>query len=632
MFKNLKYKIIWLVFIVGLLYPIQSYAQKDGEYGTTMNISIGPGARAMGLGRAYVAVANDPTAMFWNPAGLELAPRSALTLFHNQLIEGSMHDFIGFVYPTLTYGTVGLGYSRIGTGDIHAFDTNDVLEGEMNYEESEFYVSYAKKLPYNIYGGTTFKIRRHSFSFVDRDATGLGVDIGLMYRPEWENNILRNLAFGLSYRNLVSPALKLGAGTDHEPFHLTFGLIKGFEIGQTNELNIVFDYHKSRDETGSILAGTEYLYKELGSFRVGLDNMNFSFGAGLKYSLVTIDYAFGSTISDGEFPPTHRFSISFDIGKSREELFLIAEEERRQRERELVERTQEQERLNLVRESMQKGYEYLEEKRYFDAYAEFQQVVSADPFHKEANILIDSTNRMILKEFDKRQEEAIASALDKGLAEENRKFVQLHFEKGNVFLQNKQYTDALVEFNLSLERSPNDPIIKEAIATTERRMQADVRDLIAQGREQFQNGNYSAALQILSEALVLAPEEPELKEEINTLANRIKIQQYVEQALQYYDLGEYQNALSLFEEALKMDPTNQRLRQYIQRTKRGMGIVDEAMDQESESRYIQGVDLFLAGRYEEALVIWRELIEKYPYSKKLQDAIKSAEDRVKGRK
>jgi tetratricopeptide (TPR) repeat protein len=244
---------------------------------------------------------------------------------------------------------------------------------------------------------------------------------------------------------------------------------------------------------------------------------------------------------------------------------------------------------------------------------------------------MDSTNNLIEQEFARREQEAISSAVDKEREEENRKFVKQHFERGQLFLEKNQFTDALVEFNLALERSPDDPIIREAIETTQRRMETEVRRLLSSGREEFSSGNYSAALQILSEALVLSPEDPNLKDEINTLAMRIKIQQYVQRALQYYDLGEYEQALALFEEALKMDPSNQRLRDYVERTKRGMGIGEQQMDQESERRYIEGVDLFLAGKYERALEIWRELAEKYPYSKKIEDAIQSAEDRLESR-
>ena len=112
-----------------------------------MPISYGAGARAMGLGRAYVAIANDPTAIFWNPAGLEIVPKSTFTLFHHQIFEGAMYDFAGFVYPTLTLGTIGVGFARIGTGDVIQRDAFNVkIPGLLNYEEDEIYFSYAKKI------------------------------------------------------------------------------------------------------------------------------------------------------------------------------------------------------------------------------------------------------------------------------------------------------------------------------------------------------------------------------------------------------------------------------------------------------------------------------------------------------
>jgi tetratricopeptide (TPR) repeat protein len=201
--------------------------------------------------------------------------------------------------------------------------------------------------------------------------------------------------------------------------------------------------------------------------------------------------------------------------------------------------------------------------------------------------------------------------------------------QGQFYLEKNQFTDALYNFRSALELAPNDPTILQGVSTTERRMAEEVRKLVDRGREQFRNGNYSDALQTLSDALVLSPENQQLKDEINTLANRIKIQQYTTQALQLFDLGRYEDALKLFEDALKMDPTNQALKNYVERTKRGMGVGEQLMDPESERKYIQGVDLFLAGKYKEALDIWKELETKYPYSKKLQDNIRSAEERLK---
>jgi Tfp pilus assembly protein PilF len=603
---------------------------QDGIAGTQSIFNFGFSARAMGMGRAYVAMADDPSAVFWNPAGLEYIQRMNFQLFHTSLYEGAIYDFIGFAYPTLDFGTVGIGYARLGVGDIPVVDADNVSQGTSNYEFSEFYISYAKKLPYDITGGLTFKIERQSFDFTNQLTGGFGLDLGLMYRPDFENQYLQDISIGFQYQNLLQPELKLGSNTENLPGLFRMGLSKAITVGLAGKMNFVMDFSKSQNESGRFHAGTEYTYKDIGTARIGLDKNKPAFGLGGVYKFMQIDYSFG-TLSDASeyFSPTHRFSLTFNLGKSREELLILAEEKQRQREKELVERTKEEERQRFIAERLKKGDEYLRDGQYLDAYAEFQQVVSVDPFNKTAKALFDSTNNMIQSNLDARLQNQIAEAVDKGLAEENKKFVQLHFDKGQVFLQKNQFTDALIEFNSALERSADDPIIQQAIETTQRRLNEQVRKLVTQGRGEFQQGNYSEALRILSEALVLSPDDPGLQGEINTLANRIKVQQYVQQALQLYDLGEYQKALSMFEEALSLDPSNESIRQYVERSKRGLGVVKEEMDPESERQYIVGTELFLAGRYDEALKIWRQLAAKYPFNKKVQDAVKNAEDRIR---
>jgi len=604
------------------------YAQ-TGEAGTQSVLNLGYSARALGIGRAYVAIADDPTAVFWNPSGLELIPRISLTLFHTSLYEGTTFDFIGFAYPTLQFGTVGIGYARVAVGDIPVVDEFNIRQGVAHYEMSELYLAYAKKLPLNLTTGLTFKIDRQEFDFTNLVTSGIGLDLGIMYRPQSESGLFRGLSIGLQFQNLIKPQLKLGAEREVLPNQLRIGVLKSVLIGEAGNMNVALDYWKSELESGRFHAGTEYNFREIGAIRLGYDQNSVAFGAGLAYKFMQIDYSYGNLSEDNEFSATHRFSVTFNLGKSREELFFVSEEKRRQRERELVEQTREDERERFINERLQKGKEYLDEERYLDAYAEFQQVVSVDPFNKEATALFDSTNSLIQSSLDQRLQQSISEAIDKELAQENKRFVQLHFDRGQVFLQKNQFTDALIEFNLALERSPEDPIITQAINTAQRRLNEQVRNLVLRGRQEFQQGNYSDALRILSEAMVLSPDDPQLQNEVNTLANRIKVQQYVQEALQYYEIGDYQEALSLFEEALSLDPSNQTIQQYIEKSKRGAGAEDIKLDPDAERLYIVGTEYFLAGDYEEALKVWRGISERYPFTKKIQDAIKNAEDRLR---
>ena len=75
-YKRMLYflSIIFLLSLTNL-----QFAQK-GESGTQSIFNFGFSARAMGLGRAYVALADDPSAVFWNPAvNGELVSASAIS-------------------------------------------------------------------------------------------------------------------------------------------------------------------------------------------------------------------------------------------------------------------------------------------------------------------------------------------------------------------------------------------------------------------------------------------------------------------------------------------------------------------------------------------------------------------------
>jgi len=67
---------LWVLILAGLLAMAFS-ASADRTRGGVLFLLIGPGARATGMGEAFVAIADDPTATYWNPAGLGNYPLSS---------------------------------------------------------------------------------------------------------------------------------------------------------------------------------------------------------------------------------------------------------------------------------------------------------------------------------------------------------------------------------------------------------------------------------------------------------------------------------------------------------------------------------------------------------------------------
>ncbi|MBD3288055.1 hypothetical protein GF337_04565, partial [candidate division KSB1 bacterium] len=105
-------------------------------------LEVGVGARAMAMGGAYASVANDPTALYWNPAGIAWMGGVQCELMHNQWLVDTNFDFIGLVMPVPTIRSViGLNVSTLyygrdavrtverpeGTGE--TFDGRDIAVG-----------------------------------------------------------------------------------------------------------------------------------------------------------------------------------------------------------------------------------------------------------------------------------------------------------------------------------------------------------------------------------------------------------------------------------------------------------------------------------------------------------------------
>jgi len=624
--------------IFGILFTSNNSFAKDGDGqgGTESLFSFGFGARAMSMGHSFVAIADDPTAVHSNPAGLDRVYQQSVTLFHSSLYEGTLYDFLGYSYPTLNLGTFGLGIARIGTNNITYRDIGKQILGKENEGSMDMYrlyLSYGLILPWDLAAGTSLKIDRMAFygSSGTDEGTGIGMDLGLLYRPTFFSSLfLQDWSIGLNIQNLFAPQLKPGDVADVLPLTFKFGLAKKIRfMGPGNEFNFELDLGKSEYKDISLSFGSEYIFKEMGMVRLGYDGNALAFGAGVKYDMFQIDYAFGNPSTDGLLDPVHRISLSFNFGMNRDEMYAIAEEIRQQEEERIITEMRESDKQKFIAEHLKNANGYFTEGKYLDAISEYQHVISADPFHQHAKIMLDSSNVLLEDQFNQRQMVAVQSAVDKATAEVNQSFIYDRIEKGRSYLDKKQFTEALIEFNMAMERDPGNESVREAIRTTQRRLSEELGSLINRGRQELQNENYSEALRLFSEARLLSPDDPNVLREIETLVERTKIQENIQKGLMLYDIGQYNQALDIFGKILETDPSNEFIKQYYDKTKIETVGSDEEMDATTKRKYLDGVDKFLKGKYNDAIKIWEEILEKDPYNKKVLEALNGARERLK---
>jgi len=334
-----KLKTFLILLILGALMPRKIYAQAYSD--------IGVSARAVGMGNAFTAVADDVYSIYYNPAGLATLERPEFATTYAQLYPGLtdnsslQNSFFGYAQPLDEgrQGTVGLGFNR--------FSLNGL------YQETSVYGSYGREIsvgliPGHLYGGVSFKYLDRSLGGAGNLATqplgptgqvmqgavdqvllhtvksNFDMDLGLLYRPD------DNWNFGFTSQHVLEPDIA---------FDPTQGeiLARDYKFGAAYRtpfatLSSDFDMIEEPDTTmGEIISvGAEKWFPTLdhGTFGIrgglsegSLDFRQISMGLSYKIFRMQFDYGFAlplSGISIGSYG-TQRFGITFRFGQTREE-------------------------------------------------------------------------------------------------------------------------------------------------------------------------------------------------------------------------------------------------------------------------------------------------------------------------
>ncbi|PIW69657.1 MAG: hypothetical protein COW08_05985, partial [Ignavibacteriales bacterium CG12_big_fil_rev_8_21_14_0_65_30_8] len=236
MFK--KYLLIFSFIIVSLssIYSQTTVSKFAGEF-----LAIGVGGRALGMGGAYTALANDVTAGYYNPAGLIHLNYPQISIMHDERFGNLVnYDYAAAAIPYGTDMSFGLSIMRLAVDGIPdtrnaLVDANgdgilDITQDRLDYsrisefsdQDWAFYLSFAKRHSDNFSYGASVKIIRRSIA--EFSATGIGFDIGVQYTPI-ENLFLGAtlqdvtttlVAWSTGRNELISPTLKVGGGYKFE--------------------------------------------------------------------------------------------------------------------------------------------------------------------------------------------------------------------------------------------------------------------------------------------------------------------------------------------------------------------------------------------------------------------------------
>jgi hypothetical protein len=309
-------------------------------------LKIPVGARALGMGGAFTAVADDATAPWWNPAGMVYLPYREFLPQHAEKFGSLVNqDYVGAVFPLggqpARHSALGIAVLRSAVDDIPItprpedlkpiidFDdygldnnstTNDFGQGDGIWQPGErlhipaseiflasssdmaLFTSFARQHGTHWAYGGTVKFVRQSIPAAppDKHATsfGAGVDVGVLYMPTDAvtlAGVVRDLtttylAWSNGSREVVTPTIDTGSAfnfypANHHALTLALDLAWGFE-GRKLDSEL-----KLGNTTAEVRTGVEYWYNNIFALRSGVNAKDLTFGAGVRYKQIGVDYA-----------------------------------------------------------------------------------------------------------------------------------------------------------------------------------------------------------------------------------------------------------------------------------------------------------------------------------------------------
>ena len=351
-----------LAFVIWLSPIVLVQAQSaQAKYGNDF-LSIGAGARALGMGSAHSALASDVTAAYWNVAGLSSLESPELIYMHSERFGGIVgYDYGGAALPLSSgAGVVSISFFRQGVDNIantlNAWDENRGPSGgpkedpesyitKFSAADMAFFLSFAKKHSENLsYGASAKIINQRLGPFAN--AWGYSLDIGVQYKSGladfgasiqdvttmqkmWTVNEDEfegfQEAFGDSIptgqNEYVLPSVRLGASKEFS--------VSDFDFVAAADLNLLFENRRAYYmNIGSMSIephfGAEATYKNRISVRAGLTDFitdpvsGFSvsptLGLGFRVASFYIDYGFASFAgTSSNLGYTHRISLKFSL-------------------------------------------------------------------------------------------------------------------------------------------------------------------------------------------------------------------------------------------------------------------------------------------------------------------------------
>ena len=299
--KRKFYHFFFIIITCLLFIQNQIFAQdSSGSAGNFLRIGIG--RRALAMGNAFVAVADDPSANYWNPAALSLFNKIEFeAMYFKMPFDRTLH-FIGTSIPLGNLGTVGLSWIGLQIINLEARSSNTLLpDYYFSDSENALLFSYGKKINSLLSLGVNFKWIHHRLDV--NQASGFGFDSAILFTP------IDRLKVALVFYDINTRLKWAGGHTDNFPQMLRFGV----SYRLSSFLNISSDIQKISKDIKTTNFGAEIKTGQNIDLQLGMNQNVFSTGVSFKLPISALDINFGYSFKTDKLENQFVHIISLNI-------------------------------------------------------------------------------------------------------------------------------------------------------------------------------------------------------------------------------------------------------------------------------------------------------------------------------
>ena len=269
-------------------------------------LRYGAGTAALSVGQAFTAAAHDPSAVYWNPAGLVQVRDYQWLFSSSQLPFERTFRFAAFNLPLTGYQNLGFGWLGLTISGLEA-RRNNTPEPDYLFSDSEnaFFFSYSRRLRSDLLLGGSVKLLY--MKLASKQGMGASVDAGLLYKP------FDTLRLGLSLQNIGSAINWSGGYREFIPLQLRLGLVYRL----MPNLLLLTDLASGLDSGFKLFMGAQLKVLPNLPLRLGFGPQGPAAGVAIHFlynrTQWALDYGIHQDAISGNL--VHQFSLKFTLKK-----------------------------------------------------------------------------------------------------------------------------------------------------------------------------------------------------------------------------------------------------------------------------------------------------------------------------